>query len=68
MLSIREGMAVSLSSCSERHGVELTLHIIIKNPSLKYFDLGAVVLLGELVELGNGWWLILKLFHNAIDP
>ena len=59
---------MSLSSCSERHGVELALHIIIKNPSLKYFDLGAMVLLGEFVELGNGWWLILKLFHYAIDP
>jgi len=44
---------VSLSSCSERHGVELALHIIIKNPSLKYFDLGAMVLLGELVELDD---------------
>jgi len=59
---------VTLSSCSERHGVELALHVIIKNPSLKYFDLGAMVLLGEFVELGNGWWLILKLFHYAIDP
>ena len=59
---------MTLSSCSERHGVELALHIIIKNPSLKYFDLGAMVLLGEFVELGNGWWLILKLFHYAIDP
>ena len=59
---------MTLSSCSERHGVELALHVIIKNPSLKYFDLGAMVLLGEFVELGNGWWLILKLFHYAIDP
>ncbi len=59
---------MSLSSCSERHGVELALHVIIMNPSLKYFDLGAMVLLGEFVELGNGWWLILKLFHYAIDP
>jgi len=59
---------VTLSSCSERHGVELALHVIIKNPSLKYFDLGAMVLLGEFVEFGNGWWLILKLFHYAIDP
>ena len=59
---------MTLSSCSERHGAELALHVIIKNPSLKYFDLGAMVLLGEFVELGNGWWLILKLFHSAIDP
>ena len=46
-------MAVSSASSSERHGGELALHIIIKNPSLKYFDLGAMVLLGELVELND---------------
>ena len=44
---------MSLPSCSERHGAELALHIIIINPSLKYFDLGAMVLLGELVELND---------------
>ena len=53
MLSIRQGMTLSMSSCSERHGVEFAVHIIIKNLSLKYFDLGAMVLLGELVELDD---------------